>query len=330
MGKKRITILCTLLFACFLLCSCADKDGVPGNEIEEEADTTELSAEAGEEETFGQKEGIAGEEETSGQKKGTAGEEETSAQGERNAEEEKAVLPDGTYTANFDTDSSMFHVSEACGGKGTLTVENGEMTIHISLMSKKIVNLYPGLVEDAEKDGAKLLMPTEDTVTYSDGMTEEVYGFDVPVPALGEEFNLALVGTKGTWYDHKVKVSNPEPLEGEAQKESTLQMEDGTYTVDLLFEGGSGRAEVISPATVTVSGEKVTAAIQWSSPNYDYMLVDGEKYLPVNAEGDSVFEIPVLFFDKPMDVIGDTVAMSTPHEIEYTLTFYSDTMRPAE
>lgn len=330
MGKKRITILCTLLFACFLLCSCADKDSVPGNEIEEEADTTELSAEAGEEETFGRKEGIAGEEETSGQKKGTAGEEETSAQGERNAEEEKDVLPDGTYTADFDTDSSMFHVSEACGGKGTLTVENGEMTIHISLMSKKIVNLYPGLAEDAAKDGAELLMPTEDTVTYSDGMTEEVYGFDVPVPALGEEFDLALVGTKGTWYDHKVKVSNPEPLEGEAQKESTLQMEDGTYTVDLLFEGGSGRAEVISPATVTVSGEKVTAAIQWSSPNYDYMLVDGEKYLPVNAEGDSVFEIPVLFFDKPMDVIGNTVAMSTPHEIEYTLTFYSDTMRPAE
>ena len=173
-------------------------------------------------------------------------------------------------------------------------------------------------------------MPTEDTVTYSDGLMEEVYGFDVPVPALEEEFDLALVGTKGTWYDHKVKVSNPEPLEGEAQKESTLQMEDGIYIVDLLFEGGSGRAEVISPATVTVSEEKVTAAIQWSSPNYDYMLVDGEKYLPVNAEGDSVFEIPVLFFDKPMDVIGDTVAMSAPHEIEYTLTFYSDTMRPAE
>ena len=74
----------------------------------------------------------------------------------------------------------------------------------------------------------------------------------------------------------------------------------------------------------------MTATIQWSSPNYDYMIVDGEKYLPVNTEGDSVFEIPVLFFDKPMDVIGDTVAMSTPHEIEYTLTFYSDTMKPAE
>ena len=244
--------------------------------------------------------------------------------------EEETAIPDGTYMADFDTDSSMFHVSEACDGKGILTVKNGEMTIHISLMSKKIVNLYPGLAEDAEKDGAELLMPTEDTVTFSDGLTEVVYGFDVPVPVLEEEFDLALVGTKGTWYDHKVKVSNPEPMEEEAQAENTLQSEDGIYTVDLAFEGGSGKAKVLSPATVTVSGENVTATIQWSSPNYDYMIVDGEKYLPVNTEGDSVFEIPVLFFDKPMDVIGDTVAMSKPHEIEYTLTFYSDTMKPAE
>ena len=244
--------------------------------------------------------------------------------------EEETAIPDGTYMADFDTDSSMFHVSEACDGKGILTVKNGEMTIHISLMSKKIVNLYPGLAEDAEKDGAELLMPTEDTVTFSDGVTEVVYGFDVPVPVLEEEFDLALIGTKGTWYDHKVKVSNPEPMEEEAQAENTLQLKDGIYTVDLAFEGGSGKAKVLSPATVTVSGENVTATIQWSSPNYDYMIVDGEKYLPVNTEGDSVFEIPVLFFDKPMDVIGDTVAMSKPHEIEYTLTFYSDTMKPAE
>jgi hypothetical protein len=103
----------------------------------------------------------------------------------------------------------MFHVNEACDGKGTLTVENGEMVIHVSLNSKNIVNLYPGLAEDAQKDGAELLQPTTDTVTYSDGLSEEVYGFDVPVPALDEEFDLALIGKKGTWYDHKVSVSNP-------------------------------------------------------------------------------------------------------------------------
>ena len=123
------------------------------------------------------------------------------------------TLEDGVYTAEFDTDSSMFHVNEACEGKGTLTVKDGIMTIHVSMPSKNIVNLYPGLAEDAQKEGAELLQPTTDTVTYSDGMTEEVNGFDVPVPALDEEFDLALIGTKGTWYDHKVSVSNPEKIE---------------------------------------------------------------------------------------------------------------------
>lgn len=125
----------------------------------------------------------------------------------------ETVLEDGTYIADFDTDSGMFHISEACEGKGTLTVKDGEMVIHISLASKNILNLYPGLAEDAQKDGAKILQPTTDSVTYSDGITEEVYGFDVPVPTLDEEFDLALVGTKGTWYDHKVSVSNPEKTE---------------------------------------------------------------------------------------------------------------------
>ena len=122
---------------------------------------------------------------------------------------ESSKLADGTYTAEFSTDSSMFHVSEACDGKGTLTVKDGKMTMHISLGSKNILNLYLGLAKDAENDKANQLQPTKDTVTYSDGITEEVYGFDVPVPVIGEEFDLALVGTKGKWYDHKVSVSNP-------------------------------------------------------------------------------------------------------------------------
>ena len=122
-------------------------------------------------------------------------------------------LADGTYSAKFDTDSSMFHVNEACEGRGTLTVKDGEMTIHISLASQKILNLYYGLAEDAKKEGAALLEPTLDTVTYEDGMTDEVFGFDVPVPAIDEEFDCALVGTKGTWYDHKVIVSDPQPIE---------------------------------------------------------------------------------------------------------------------
>lgn len=241
----------------------------------------------------------------------------------------EAQLPDGVYTAEFSTDSSMFHVSEACDGKGTLTVKDGVMTIHISLGSKKILNLYPGLAEDAAKDGAVLLEPTTDTVTYSDGMTEEVYGFDVPVPAIGEEFDLALIGTKGKWYDHKVKVSDP-VAEGAADTFDLSAVEDGSYTIELTMEGGSGRASIQSPAQLAIADGAATAILEWSSPNYDYMLVNGEKYLPVNTEGNSVFEVPVKALDAPLTMIGDTVAMSTPHEVEYTVTFHSETLESTE
>ena len=121
-----------------------------------------------------------------------------------------AALEDGTYTVDFNTDSTMFHVNEAKEGKAELTVKDGKMTAHITLPSKNIVNLFVGTAADAQKDGAKLLEPTTDTVEYSDGTSEEVYGFDVPVPAVDEDFDLALIGTKGKWYDHKVSVSNPE------------------------------------------------------------------------------------------------------------------------
>ena len=129
------------------------------------------------------------------------------------AQQAEAALPDGVYSVLFSTDSSMFRVNETCNGRGTLTVENGTMTLHITLISKKILNLFPGLAKDAREEGAVLLEPTLDQVTYPDGITEEVFGFDVPVPVLEEEFDLALIGTKGKWYDHKVIVSDPLSIE---------------------------------------------------------------------------------------------------------------------
>lgn len=310
MKKKQIAILGILILTCTLFSGCSGK-----NSEQKSADTSAASVT----------------ETTSVSEITSALELENEEKKEEEAAQESEKLPDGVYTADFDTDNAMFRVSEACNGKGTLTVKNGEMVIHVSLGSKNIVNLYPGLAEDAEKDGAELLSPTTDSVTYSDGLTEEVYGFDVPVPVLEEEFDLALIGTKGKWYDHKVSVSNPEPLEDAVtQAESFDELEDGNYTIDLTFEGGSGKAEILSPASVTVSNNTVTATLQWSSPNYDYMIVNGEKYLPVNTEGNSVFEIPVSTFDEPVTVIGDTVAMSSPHEVEYTLTFHSDTLKTAE
>ena len=228
-----------------------------------------------------------------------------------------AALPDGTYTAEFDTDSSMFHVNEALDGKGTLTVENGRMIFHVSLVSKNIVNLYLGTAADAAAHEADWLQPTTDTVAYSDGTSDEVFGFDVPVEALDTDFPLAILGTKGKWYDHTVSVRNAEEQSAEAAEVPA----DGSYTCEVTLEGGSGRATVESPAALTVENGKMTATIVWSSPNYDYMIVDGEKYLPTNTDGNSTFEIPVAALNTPLAVTADTVAMSTPHEIEYTLTF---------
>ena len=253
-------------------------------------------------------------------------------------------IADGTYVAKFTTDNSMFHVNEANQDLGILTVTDGKMTIHVSLQSKKIVNLYPGLAEDAQKDGAELLEPTTDTVTYSDGYTDEVYGFDIPVPALDEEFDVALLGSKGNWYDHKVVVSDP--VEGDdiqavisgasegsfeadssSDASASADVADGEHTIEVALEGGSGKATVDSPAVIRKSGDAYTAVITWSSPYYDYMIVDGQRYEPVNTEGNSVFEIPVASLDAPLKVIADTTAMSEPHEIEYTLTFDSSTIK---
>jgi len=95
---------------------------------------------------------------------------------------------------------------------------------------------------------------------------------------------------------------------------------NGTIDVFLRLEGGSGKATVEKNSTMTVVDGEKSVRLVWSSPNYDYMVVEGVKYYPVNTEGNSVFEIPVIKLDQEYTVIADTVAMSKPHEIEYKLT----------
>ena len=109
-----------------------------------------------------------------------------------------------------------------------------------------------------------------------------------------------------------------------------LGLADGTYTVDVTLSGGSGRASVASPAKLTIAGGKAVATIVWSSSTYDYMKVDGTKYTPVNADGNAAFDIPVSAFDSALPVTADTVAMSTPHEIDYTLQFDAASIKAAE
>ena len=191
--KKIVAILCVIALL-FSFTACGAKPEQPA-ESEEKSDAAPAADET------------APAESSSEEPEEPAGE---TAEPEEPEQPAEPALPDGEYQAEFITDSSMFHVNEANKGMGVLTVKDGKMTIHVSLVSKSIVNLYPGKAEDAKKDGAVLLQPTVDTVTYSDGTSEEVYGFDIPVEALDTDFDLALIGKKGVWYDHVVSVVSPQ------------------------------------------------------------------------------------------------------------------------
>lgn len=127
----------------------------------------------------------------------------------------------------------------------------------------------------------------------------------------------------------EIKPEEPAQPPQEEEPAQSDVLADGTYTISVTLEGGSGRASVESPAKLRCEGGQMWATIVWSSSNYDYMKVDGVQYDLISTEGNSTFEIPVAALDRALPVIADTVAMSTPHEVEYTLTFDSASLTQA-
>lgn len=224
-------------------------------------------------------------------------------------------LNDGTYTIKVDSSSSMFNVTDC-----QLTVADGKMTAVMTMGGTGYQYLFMGKGADAEESG---YIPFEET---SDGANT----FTVPVESLNTEIDCsAFSKKKEEWYDRTL-VFRADSLPAEAFKNApssaSSDIEDGEYTVEVTLEGGSGKSSVESPAKLTVENGKAFAEIVWNSPNYDYMIVDGEKVLPFNTDGNSSFKIPVSEFDSKIDVKADTTAMSEPHEIEYTLYFNSESI----
>ena len=234
------------------------------------------------------------------------------------------ALKDGVYEVRVDSSSGMFRITEC-----ELTVQDGAMSAVMTMSGTGYLKLYMGTGAEAEQASEADFIPF---VENADGK----HTFKVPVEALDKEINCsAFSKKKETWYDRVlVFCSGSLPAEafadGEAATAKSLKLEDGSYTVAVRLEGGSGRASVESPAALRVEDGRAFAVIIWSSSNYDYMKVDGEKFDLIHTEGNSSFEIPVSAFDWKMPVIADTVAMSEPHEVEYTLVFDSTTIKRAE
>ncbi len=236
------------------------------------------------------------------------------------------ALNDGTYEIEVASSSSMFQITAA-----TLTVANGEMNCVMTMGGTGYLYLYMGTGEEAAAADESAYIPFEENAAGE-------HTFTVPVEALDAGIDCAAFSKKKEkWYDRTLcfkMASLPEEAlkEGVISKTTVedLGVADGTYTIEVVLEGGSGKASVDSPTTLVIEGGAMTATITFSSPNYDYMMVNGEKYLTVNTEGNSTFEIPVDALDYDMQVSADTTAMSTPHEIEYTLHFDSSTLTAQE
>ena len=238
-------------------------------------------------------------------------------------------VKDGTYEINVESSSSMFRIVKA-----ELTVQDGSMSAVLTLSGTGYLQLFMGTGEEAvAADASAYIGYVED----ADG----AYTYTVPVEALNQKIDCAAFSKrKEKWYDRTL-VFDAESLPADAllvdltpaaeaateSEPEETSLSDGTYQVDVVLSGGSGRASITSPAKVTVKDHTATATIEWSSSNYDYMIVGDTTYDPVNKDGNSTFEIPVTAWNEEMTVIADTTAMSEPHEITYTLTFDEDSAK---
>ena len=240
-------------------------------------------------------------------------------------------LVPGTYKVKADSSSSMFRITDC-----ELTVPEGEdvMQAFLTLSGSSYLYLFPGTAEEAAAADASEYIEAGENAEGKNTFLFPVEALDFGVPCAAFSKN------KEMWYDRTLVFrADSLPLsafrEGEVLTPSGLDLDDGEYTAEVVLSGGSGRASVQSPARLTLKNSRsaeaeVTAELVWSSANYDYMLVEGEKYLPEIADGHSVFRIPVTCFDRNMAVIADTTAMSQAHEIEYSLRFDSSSLIPAE
>ena len=227
-------------------------------------------------------------------------------------------LKDGEYNIKVDSSSSMFNITDCL-----LIVKDGSMSAVMTMSGTGYESVYMGSAQEA--------CNADDVIKYEE--KDGVHSFTVPVEALDKETECAAFSKKKQlWYDRKLVFrADSLPIEafaeGVTKTVESLALSDGEYTADVKMSGGSGKASVESPAKITVKDGKAYAQIKWSSNKYDYMKVNGEKYLPISTEENSVFEIPIEAFDYNMPVLADTTAMSQPYEIEYTLKFDSSTIK---
>lgn len=230
-------------------------------------------------------------------------------------------LNDGTYEIEADSSSAMFQVEEC-----TLTIADGKMTARMTMGGKGYLKVFLGT-------GAQAVQADEkEYISFSEEQDGR-HVYEIPVEAL--DYGIACTAfskNREKWYDRTlVFKSSTLPLEAFKNPPLTtleeLNLENGTYTAEVFLGGGSGRAVVASPAEFYVEDSLVMAEIVFGSSNYDYVIVDGEKYSLLSEEGNSSFLIPVAGFDCNLSITADSIALGKPRELKYTIRFDSSTIK---
>lgn len=214
----------------------------------------------------------------------------------------------------------------------TIPVEALDAELDLAAYSKKKKKWYPRKIlfhaADIPADSLLFEYPDYDRISEAMALYDEVNEF-------GEAAESGSPEKAGAGASKKAETESPEKEKtgaetGEqATEPQALQTDlpDGEYSIEVSLAGGSGRASVTTPTWMIVQEGKSYARLLWSSPYYDYMILDGKKYLNETTDGgNSSFTIPITAMDAPMEVIADTTAMGDPVEIDYTLTFYEDTI----
>ena len=235
------------------------------------------------------------------------------------AEAESAAVPvyanqlrNGSYEIYVESSSSMFRVA-----KCVLTVQDGQMSVTMTMGGKGYGFVYPGTPEAAAQ------APKEEHIPFVlDGEGKKT--FTMQIAALNMDTDCAAWSIKKEKWSDRVLVFRADNLPAGAYKAADIK--DGSYKMDVTLTGGSGRASIESPAAITARSGLLTATVVWSSPNYEYMLINGVRFDPIQQDGNSTFEIPVVA-DEDMAVSALTVAMSEPHLVEYTLHFDGNTLK---
>ena len=230
-------------------------------------------------------------------------------------------LNEGTYAVNVDVSSSMFKVT-AC----EITVADGAITAALHMKSDAYLFLYPGTAEEAAAANYEDLLELQ----TADGD----YWFSVPVAALDAGLDVAAFSArKQMWYP-RTMVFRSDSLPTEAWRADllvtpeSLGLTDGDYTAEVTLEGG--RATLESPAALHMEGGVLWADLVFSTKKIDYVIVDGEKYLPTNTEGNAAFTVPVASFDNKLSIIVDSTAIKPATEVPYTMTFASESLAAAQ